>query len=58
MSRTAELKEEAGMAKGEQKSNRETKKPKKAKVADTTTATPFASVQKKVLDAAAAKKGK
>ena len=46
------------MAKGEQKSNRETKKPKKTKVADTTTATPFASVQKKVLDAAAAKKGK
>lgn len=46
------------MARGDTKSSRETKKPKKAKVADTTTATPFASVQKKVLDAAAAKKGK
>lgn len=46
------------MARGDSKSNRETKKPKKAKVTDTAPPTPFASVQKKVLDAAAAKKGK
>ena len=46
------------MARGDTKSSRETKKPKKVKVADAAPATPFASVQKKVLDAAAAKKGK
>ncbi len=44
------------MPRGESKGNREAKKPKKAKVAEATPNTAFASVQKKVLDAAAAKK--
>jgi hypothetical protein len=44
------------MAKGEQRSNREAKKPKKPKAEAPAAASPFASVQKKVLDAAAKKK--
>ncbi len=44
------------MAKGEQKSNREAKKPKKVKIADAPANTPFAAAQKKVLDSVAQKR--
>lgn len=44
------------MAKGEQRSNREAKKPKKPKLAEQAAPTPFAAAQKKILDAVAQKK--
>ena len=45
------------MARSDKRGNRETKKPKKPKAAEVApSSTTFASVQKKVLDAAAARK--